>query len=155
MPQITPLTSRNYLRKLDKLSSLAMLGMTMAPLFALLPAMLAQKADGKPEAVLIVDLDVATQHELKPHRDNIATAGITQGFHQLHLTLTVSPGGDVLHADATGNPEDDKFWLQVQSEVYQWKFKPFEKDGKPVTAEVEEYVNLVPPERWAPIPQSR
>ena len=29
-----------------------------------------------------------------------------------------------------------------------WKFKPFEENGKPVTARVEEYVDLVPPERF-------
>jgi hypothetical protein len=35
----------------------------------------------------------------------------------------------------------------VQAEVRAWKFTPFEKNGKTVTAEVEEYVDLVPPER--------
>ena len=38
-------------------------------------------------------------------------------------------------------------WPQVQGEVYQWKFIPFEKDGKPTTVEVEEDIYVVPPER--------
>lgn len=29
-----------------------------------------------------------------------------------------------------------------------WKYEPFEKDGKPVTAEIEEYVDLLPPEQF-------
>jgi len=113
-----------------------------------LPKMRAQTVDEKPASVLPVDSGVARAHELKPHRDNIPLTGIGQGFHQLRLTLTVSPSGDVTDADATGSPEDDRFWPQVKGEVFQWKFKPFEKGGSPVTAEVEEYVNLVPPERF-------
>jgi ankyrin repeat protein len=35
----------------------------------------------------------------------------------------------------------------LQGEVYQWKFLPFEKDGKPTTVEVEEDIYIAPPER--------
>jgi hypothetical protein len=35
----------------------------------------------------------------------------------------------------------------LQNEVRSWKFTPFEKNGKAVTAEIEEYIDLVPPER--------
>jgi ankyrin repeat protein len=73
--------------------------------------------------------------------------GVREGFNQLHLTLTVSPIGDVTHAEAGDAPDNLKFWPQIEGEVYQWKFTPFEKNGKPVTAEVEEYVDLVPPEQ--------
>jgi hypothetical protein len=69
------------------------------------------------------------------------------GSTQLHLTLTVSPIGDVTDTDAGGDPEALKFWPQLEGEVYRWKFTPFEKNGKAVTAEVEEYIDLVPPER--------
>jgi hypothetical protein len=40
-----------------------------------------------------------------------------------------------------------KFWPELRLEVLGWKFAPFENDGTPLPAEVEEYINLVPPER--------
>jgi ankyrin repeat protein len=47
----------------------------------------------------------------------------------------------------SADPETLKFWPQVQSEVRNWKFTPFVRDGKPTAAEVEEYVGLLPAER--------
>jgi ankyrin repeat protein len=91
--------------------------------------------------------EAARTHEIKPHRRTIPLEGVHQGFNQLHLTLTVSSTGDVVDAEASGDHEILKFWPQLQSEVRQWKFIPFEKNGKVVTAEVEEYLDLVPPER--------
>jgi ankyrin repeat protein len=93
------------------------------------------------------DYDVARTHEIKPHRRTIPLEGVRDGFNQLHLTLTVSPAGDVVDADATGDSGMMNFWPQLQSEVRQWKFSPFEENGQAVTAEVEEYLDLVPPER--------
>jgi len=93
------------------------------------------------------DYDVARAHELKPHRRTIPLEGVRPGFNQLHLTLTVSPTGDVVESDATGDSGILKLWPQLQGEVRQWKFTPFEENGKTVTAEVEEYIDLVPPER--------
>jgi len=84
---------------------------------------------------------------MKPHRRTIPFEGVRPGFNQLHLTLTVSPTGDVLESDATGDPGMLKLWPQLQGEVRQWKFKPFEENGKAITAEVEEYIDLVPQER--------
>ena len=91
--------------------------------------------------------DVARAHEIEPHRRTIPLGGVHPGFNQLRLTLTVSPTGDVVDADATGDRETLEFWPQLQGEVRQWKFVPFEENGKAVTAEVEEYIDLVPPER--------
>src|SRR5580700_3344406 len=93
------------------------------------------------------EYDVARAHEIKPHRRIIPLQGAHPGFDQLHLTLTVSPTGEVVDTDATGDPELLKLWPQLQSEVRQWKFTPFEENGRAVTAEVEEYIYLVPPER--------
>jgi ankyrin repeat protein len=70
-----------------------------------------------------------------------------KGEHWLSLTLTVSPTGDVTHAETSGEDEDTRFWPQVEGEVSQWKFTPFTKGGKAVTAEVDESIVLVPPER--------
>src|ERR1700733_9853033 len=92
----------------------------------------------------------AETHEIKPHRRTIPTDGIVQsdwGVTQLRLTLTVSPAGDVIGSDAKGDSKALKFWPSLQNEVNAWKFKPFELDGKAITAEVEEYIDLVPPQR--------
>ncbi len=94
-----------------------------------------------------VDYAVALAHELKPHRRTIPHEGVSQGINQLKLTLQVSETGDVMHADASGSSTVMKFWPSLETEVSQWKFRPFEVDGKPVDAEVEEYIDLVPPER--------
>jgi ankyrin repeat protein len=93
-----------------------------------------------------VEYDVARTHELKPHRRTIPTAGVSHGFNQLKLTLQVNETGDVMHADASGSSENMKLWPSLQTEVAQWKFRPFEEAGKPVAAEVEEYIDLVTPE---------
>lgn len=93
------------------------------------------------------DYEVARVHEIKPHRRTIPLKGVRPGFNQLRLTLIVSPAGDVASADASGEDEALKFWPQLQDEVRLWKFTPFERNGKVVTAEVEEYIDLVPPER--------
>jgi uncharacterized protein DUF6438/ankyrin repeat protein len=93
------------------------------------------------------EYDVARTHELKPHRRTIPLTGVSHGFNQLHLTLTISPAGDVVQAEVAQNDELMKFWLKVKPEVLRWKFTPFEENGKAVTAEVEEYIDLVPPER--------
>jgi ankyrin repeat protein len=94
-----------------------------------------------------VGYEEAAGHELKPHRSNIPLEGVQAGFNQLGLQLTVSPTGDVVAADPNGQPGVVIFWPRVQAEVRRWKFKPFEDHGKAVTARIEEYVDLVPPER--------
>ncbi len=94
------------------------------------------------------DYQAAYAHEIKPHRETIPLAGVSSGFHQLRLTLTVSPAGAVLDAKTEGEDEDNKFWPDLRPEVLDWKFVPFEVDGRPVTASVKEYIDLVPPERF-------
>jgi hypothetical protein len=93
------------------------------------------------------DYDLAKAHEIEPHRRTVPLDGVRGGFNQLRLTLTVSSEGEVIDAEAGGGPEILKFWPQLQTEVHAWKFVPFKKHGKPVIAQVEEYIDLVPPER--------
>jgi ankyrin repeat protein len=93
------------------------------------------------------DYQTARDHEVKPHRRTIPVDGVRQGSTQLSLKLTISPTGDVTHAEANDDDDEVKFWPQLEGEVYQWKFTPFEVGGKPVTAEVTEYIDMVPPER--------
>ncbi len=94
------------------------------------------------------DYQTVRAHEIKPHRHSVPFEGLDQsGPTQLELKLIVSATGDVIHAEATGDEHLLKIWPQLQGEVYQWKFTPFEEHGKAVTAEVEEYIHLVPPEQ--------
>lgn len=94
-----------------------------------------------------ISYEVARSHEVKPHRRTVPVDGVRPGSNQLRLTLIVSPAGDVTKADASGSDADLKYWPSLQGEVGQWHFEPFEKNGIPVTVEVEEYIDLVPPER--------
>jgi ankyrin repeat protein len=119
----------------------------VAALTCLLSSIALQTSDDKRPSHPSYEYEVARAHEIKPHRHSIPLEGVRAGFNQLHLTLTVSPTGDVINAEAAGGADVLKFWPQLQGEVAQWKFKPFEDNGKTVTAEVEEYINLVPPER--------
>jgi ankyrin repeat protein len=93
------------------------------------------------------DYQTAMMHELKPHRRIIPLQGVGGGFNQLRLTVKVSALGNVTSVEAVGSTESMKFWPQVQGEVLRWKFTPFEQGGTAVSAEIEEYIDLVPPER--------
>src|SRR5215469_6129816 len=106
-----------------------------------------QESGDKTQSNPSFDYNVARGHEIKPHRRTIPLKGVRPGFNQLRLTLIVSPVGDVESANASGKDEILKFWPQLEDEVSLWKFTPFERNGKAVTAEVEEYIDLVPPER--------
>jgi hypothetical protein len=112
----------------------------------LLPAC-AQQTPAPPAKSASFDYDQAYRHELKPHRRTIPLEGVKGGFNQIRITLTVSSNGDVVNADSSSQSEQFKYWPQLKDEVLGWKFSPFEVLGKPVTARVEEYVDLVPPER--------
>ncbi len=98
-------------------------------------------------AVPTFDYEVVRAHEIEPHRIEFPLAGAKRGLSRLHLVLTVSPVGEVIDVRATGRPEALSFWPQVQDEVRAWKFKPFEVDGKAVTAEIEEDIGSIPVER--------
>jgi hypothetical protein len=119
-------------------------------LLCLLPGSWLLASEGQKPSYRSFDYKTARDHEIKPHRRTIPVDGMSQEFtgpHELHLELTVSPTGDVTHAEASGEDGDTRFWPQVEGEVYQWKFTPFKAGGKPVTATVDERVDLLPPER--------
>jgi ankyrin repeat protein len=120
---------------------------TIIALTCLLSSIFFQESGDKRPSNPSFDYDTARRHEIKPHRRTIPFKGVLSGLNQLRLTLIVSPAGDVVSADASGDKEILKFWPQLKSEVNEWQFTPFQKDGIAVTAEVEEYIDLVPPER--------
>ncbi len=125
-----------------------MLGMIRkAVVLALLLSSAFPRASGEKPAAPSFDSDVARTHEIKPHRHTIPMVGVSHGFNQLHLTLTVSAAGEVMDAKADGSADLLKLWPKLKGEVHGWKFTPFEEKGKAVTAVVEEYINLVPPEQ--------
>lgn len=107
-----------------------------------------QSGDSKPVSYPSFNYEIAEQHELPPHRRSIPHQGISEGFNQLHLKLIVSASGEMVEAHAEGEEKLLKLWPELQNEVKEWKFTPFEKDGKAAIAEVEEYLDLVPPERY-------
>ncbi len=120
----------------------------------LLSGSLVQASDEKTPPNPSFDYEVARAHEIKPHRRTIPMKGVEPGFNSIHLAITVSPAGDVLevHPSVQVDPPSYadrtlKFWPQLEGEVRQWKFTPFEQNGNAVTAGVEEYIDLVPPER--------
>src|SRR5437899_3637975 len=123
-----------------------MIRLALALVF-LLSSSFVQASDEKPPANPSFEYDVARTHELKPHRRTVPMKGVQPGFNQLHLTITVSPTGDVMDIEETGDKDAIKFWPQLEGEVRRWKFTPFEHNGSPVTAEIEEYIDLVPQER--------
>ena len=93
------------------------------------------------------DYGVVRAHEIKPLRRTLPHAGVSSGFHELHLTLIVSPAGEVSEATADGDSDILKFWPDLRADVLRWKFVPFEENGNAVTAKIDEYLDLVPPER--------
>src|SRR5271154_4506050 len=88
------------------------------------------------------DYEVAVAHEIKPPRRTIPLSGVEPGFNQISITLTVSPSGEVIDAKVSSGTGSEKNWPLLQGEGRQWKFTPFEEDGKAATAEVQEYVDL-------------
>jgi ankyrin repeat protein len=104
----------------------------------------AQEAPPRPS----FDYEAVRAHEIQPHRRTIPHEGVHEGFNQLHLKLIVSAKGDVLSADADGDKEILPLWPELKEEVLGWKFTPFEEKDVPIEAEVEEYIDLVPPERF-------
>ena len=119
-----------------------------ATLACLLSALTFASSEEKKPPLPHVNYNTARTHVIKPHRRIIPVeGGGGRGDVRLHLTLTISPTGDVTSAQATGNNNTMTLWPQAQSEVYQWKFIPFEKNGKPTTVQVEEDILVGPPER--------
>ena len=115
-------------------------------LSGLLP-LAAQKGAAPPPAPASIDYNQAYHHELNPHRNTISVQDFHSSDSQIGLVLIVSPAGDVVSADANGDASTRSYWPKVKEEVLAWRFEPFTVDGKPVAAKVEEYVDLVPPER--------
>jgi hypothetical protein len=119
---------------------------TIVVLTCMLSGIFSQDSGDRRHSYPIYDYDVVRKHEIKPHRRIIPLEGMSPGSDQLRIELLVSPTGDVIDAHTKGE-EILKLWPQLQREIRLWRFVPFKKNGKAVMAEVEEYLDLVPPER--------
>ena len=93
-----------------------------------------------------VGYEEAGQHAVQPQHTWVHVPNPVRGMPQLRLTLTVSPQGDVIHADARGNTEEMQAWPVAQATVYGWKYRPFLRDGHAVMAVVPSGISLVPME---------
>jgi ankyrin repeat protein len=142
-----PIGNKNPRRAVFLYTMLIMLRfLSVSALFLSAAALLV--GDERKPSLPYVNYQTARTHVIKPHhRIMPVEGGVGRGDVRLHLTLIISPTGDVTSARATGSNNSMKLWPQVQGEVYQWKFIPFEKDGKPTTVEVEEDIYVGPPER--------
>jgi len=120
---------------------------TFVALTCLLSAVFAGATNENPSPYQQYSYDVVRAHEVKPYRHIIPLEGAPAGFNRLAVTLVVSPAGDVLYVGAGGDKRLQEVYSQLQKEVGQWKFAPFEENGKAVTAQVVEYIELVPAER--------
>ena len=91
-----------------------------------------------------VGYDEAWQHTAQPQHTWVHVPKPGSGMPQLRLTLTVSPQGDVMHAEASGNAEQMQAWPMAQAIVYGWKHRPFLRDGHAITAVLQSGISLVP-----------
>jgi hypothetical protein len=94
--------------------------------------------------VVVVGYDEAGQHNVEPRHTWVRVPKPSRGMPQLRLTLTISPQGDVVHAEAHGNVEEMLAWPAAQSTVYGWKYRPFLRDGQAVTAMVQSGISFMP-----------
>jgi ankyrin repeat protein len=113
----------------------------------LLSSILAGALNENPSSPPSYTAEVARAHEVKPYRHIIPLEGVSAGFNPVRITLIVLPTGAVLHAAVGGGIWPQDVYSQLREKVSQWKFTPFEENGKAVTATVEEYIELVPAER--------
>jgi ankyrin repeat protein len=115
-----------------------------------------------PSPYPISDYEVVRAHEIKPHSMRVpmnsvvdGNAGLTVGTNlsgviSVDLKLIISPTGDVLSAttqSTKGEIIDIVTLPKLDAIVRQWKYVPFMKDGKAVTAEITEGLAIEPAER--------
>ena len=106
-----------------------------------------------PSAILVSHKEV-TAHRLTPH-EAIRTRrrGSRFPWPQIQLEAVADANGDVTYVHVTSTHDDrlypgwEDFFPKAIELAKNWKFRPFERNGKPVAARFLEYVNIVPPEQ--------
>jgi hypothetical protein len=131
----------------------------LACLLAALPLRAsAQEANSYP----IFGYDIVQAHEIKPHRMRVPMNRVVDGSTRLTvgqnfigvtsvaLKLIISPTGDVMSAttrSTKGEVVDLATLPRLDAIVRQWKYVPFMKEGKAVTAQITTALAIEPPER--------
>jgi ankyrin repeat protein len=93
-------------------------------------------------AVDIADEDVPS-HRNGPRRA-LRVPRTQNIFQSVKLTLIVDVDGNVVSAMPQEGPND--VYSQAVAEAKEWKYTPFEKEGKNVVAKITDYVRILPPE---------
>ncbi len=77
----------------------------------------------------------------------VVRVGIPPSVHDgVWLEVIVTPRGTVEYAHAVRGPAE--YFQQAEEVEMARRFKPFQKNGKAVTASIQDYVSIVPLEQW-------
>ncbi len=83
------------------------------------------------------------EHETGTHKDvRVDLDEEGQSYDIVGLDLIVDVNGNVISAIAGIGPKEA--FTAAEAEAKTWKYKPFEKDGKPVVAEIIENLKVFP-----------
>jgi len=85
--------------------------------------------------------------EAEPLR--VANARSRDLFGGIQIEVVVNEQGNVISAKIANEKDDnihENLYPAALAQAKSWKYKPFEKDGKPVAATFTEYVRILPPE---------
>lgn len=122
----------------SKLQCLVLIGIT----FLVVPCFVSAQ---EPATVLPSDIYIHSIGE----GGLIHSSTVSESSEPLNITLKiiVDEQGKVISAHAIDGPR--KFYKQAEQIELRRRFKPFEKNDKPVRVTFEDYVSIVPPEKWA------
>jgi hypothetical protein len=84
-----------------------------------------------------------SEHRLTP-REALRAVLTRSFFASLELEIQVDEDGNVVSAQPKRGPEH--LYPAAIAQAKNWKYKPFEKNGKPVAARFEDYIRVLPPE---------
>lgn len=99
------------------------------------------------QEVVKIDGRELRNHRVEPVKSIHANLPPAEFLHDtVTLRVIVDTAGNVESAQAINGPSE--FFAQAEDIEHQRKFKPFEKDGVPVRASLDDYVSIFPPEQW-------
>lgn len=105
-------------------------------------------ATADPGEPVKVEARKSCSHQLRPRGAIHFDGPLPSRFENyISLRVIVAADGSVESAKAIAGPE--KFFSEAESIEAKRRFTPFVKYGVPVRAEIEDFVSVLPPERWA------
>jgi len=94
-----------------------------------------------------IDYAEMRSHEIGPYAPIHSDTKIDQSNDSVRLQVIVDELGNIEEATPTYGPEE--FFDRAVKVERARKFKPFEQNGLPIRATFEDYVSIVPPEKWS------